>query len=499
MTTACATNPVTGKQELALVPEAQELAIGNEQYLPSQQSQGGLYTVDPAVGEYVSEIGQKIAAVSDRSLPYEFVVLNDSTPNAWALPGGKIAINRGLLTQLGSEAELAAVLGHEIVHAAARHGAQAMQRGLVLQGVVLATAVAAKDNDYTNTIVGGAQLGAQLINQRYGREAELEADLYGMQYMARAGYDPAAAVSLQETFVELSGGGQTNWLAGLFASHPPSAERVEANRQTLATLDTDGITGAEEYEKALARLFQTKPAYDAFDQASGMLAQGETDDALTFVNRALSIESEEPRFYGLKGQILLAKDEYDLAKAEFDKALLMDDGYYEYYLGRGLALAELEQPEAAREDLERSNQLLPTAVANARLGDLALSAGQVSVAKSYFETAMAGQGEVAEDAGIQFTRIDLAQNPMKYMRANAFLSPTRELRCQIGNGTQFPVRNAKIEFTIIKNGEPITTEGFINGTIPPYFLGEITSGMTFSEEDELSAPKARIVSLQVLN
>jgi hypothetical protein len=78
---------------------------------------------------YVNEVGQKLAAVSKRKLPYEFVVLNSSVPNAWALPGGKIAVNRGLLTELKNEAELAAVLGHEIVHAAARHGAKAQERG----------------------------------------------------------------------------------------------------------------------------------------------------------------------------------------------------------------------------------------------------------------------------------------------------------------------------------------------------------------------------------
>ena len=109
---------------------------------------GGDYVADPAVQAYVQEVGAKLAAVSDRSLPYEFAVINNSTPNAWALPGGKIAINRGLLTELDSEAELAAVLGHEIVHAAARHSAQSVQRGALLQAAVLVTGVAAADSDY---------------------------------------------------------------------------------------------------------------------------------------------------------------------------------------------------------------------------------------------------------------------------------------------------------------------------------------------------------------
>jgi predicted Zn-dependent protease len=125
---ACATNPVTKKSEIAFVSEAQEISIGNQQYLQSQQSSGGKYVLDPALAAYVSEVGQKLVKVSDRpNLPFEFVVINDSVPNAWALPGGKLAINRGLLTELKSEAELAAVLGHEIVHAAARHGARSVR------------------------------------------------------------------------------------------------------------------------------------------------------------------------------------------------------------------------------------------------------------------------------------------------------------------------------------------------------------------------------------
>src|SRR5262245_5985930 len=125
----CATNPVTGKKDLMLVGEGTELSIGQKQYAPMRQAEGGDYVMDPQLTAYVQKVGNRLAAVSDRKLPYEFVVLNNNVPNAWALPGGKIAVNRGLLVALKSESELAAVLGHEIVHAAARHSAQQMSRG----------------------------------------------------------------------------------------------------------------------------------------------------------------------------------------------------------------------------------------------------------------------------------------------------------------------------------------------------------------------------------
>ena len=169
----CAVNPVTGKRQIRLVPESQELRIGKQQYLPSRQMQGGDYEVDPSLTDYVNSVGQRLAAVSDRKLPYEFVVINNSVPNAWALPGGKIAVNRGLLLEMNNEAELAAVLGHEIVHAAARHGARGMERGMLLQGAVAVTGIAARGSNYANLAVRGAQMAAGLISQKYGRDAEV--------------------------------------------------------------------------------------------------------------------------------------------------------------------------------------------------------------------------------------------------------------------------------------------------------------------------------------
>jgi predicted Zn-dependent protease len=239
----CSVNPVTGERELVLMSTAEEIEMGRQNYVPMQQSQGGQYDVDPELTAYVRGVGDKVAAQSGVDLPYEFVVLNNSVPNAWALPGGKIAINRGLLTELESESELAAVLGHEAVHSAARHSAQQQTRAMILQVGVIGTAIAASDSEYGGLIAGGANLLAQAGLARYGRKAELESDAYGMDYMSKAGYDPQGAVDLQETFVRLSEGRKTDWLSGLFASHPPSTERVAANRAKAASLPAGGMEG----------------------------------------------------------------------------------------------------------------------------------------------------------------------------------------------------------------------------------------------------------------
>ena len=326
----CATNPVTGKRELRLVSEAQEMRMGRQHYLASQQMQGGAYNVDPELTRYVREVGAKLARVSDRGLAYEFVVLNNSTPNAWALPGGKIAVNRGLLVELDNEAELAAVLGHEIVHAAARHGAKNVERGMLLQGAVAVADMAAQDSDYAALIVGGAGLAAGLLAQTYSRKAEREADFYGIQYMARAGYDPQAAVSLQEVFVQLSADRSEPWLSGLFASHPPSAERVENNRLTAAALPPQGELHRERYQQKTAHLKRTQAAYEAYDEGRQALSKGRIQEALGLAREALQTEPREAQFHALLGDVRFTQKRYREALPHYDQAITHHEAFFSF-------------------------------------------------------------------------------------------------------------------------------------------------------------------------
>ncbi len=186
---ACATNPVTGEKQLVLVSEEQELAIGAQQYAPSiQQSYGKAH--DPALQAYVTRVGTGLAAVSHRpQMPWEFTVVNANYLNAFALPGGKICITRGLVSQMTNEDQLAGVLGHEIGHVTARHGAQGMTRQILVGGVIgLGSAVlAATETRGAELIAQAAGIGAQLVLLRYSRDQERQSDELGMEYMARRG------------------------------------------------------------------------------------------------------------------------------------------------------------------------------------------------------------------------------------------------------------------------------------------------------------------------
>ncbi len=443
----CAVNPVTGQRELVLVGVDRQIQMGEQNYAPMQQSQGGQYDIDPELTEYVQGVGQKLAAVSDLELPYEFVVLNNSVPNAWALPGGKIAINRGLLTALDSEAELAAVLGHEIVHAAAGHSANQIERGMLLQGLVLGTAIATSDSDYGQLAVLGANVGAQLVNLRYGREAELESDYYGMQYMSKAGYDPQGAVSLQKTFVELSkeqGAADGGWLAGLFSSHPPSQERVQANIATAAKLPPGGVVGDDRYQAAMAQTMEILPAYKAYDEGRKALAEGNTERARAQADKAISIFPGEAHFYALRGDVRMVDASYERAVESYDEAIGHRDDFFYYYLQRGLAYKELGRDERAVADLEKSLAYLPTAPAHFALGNIALERGNRAAAIEHLKVVAGGQGEMADAARTSLIRLDLAQNPASYLATGCDADRDGNLVVLVKNNTPVPVTDVGI-------------------------------------------------------
>jgi predicted Zn-dependent protease len=497
----CATNPVTGRSELALVSEVQEIAIGEQQYAPARQMQGGDYTVDPGLTEYVRSVGQRIAAVSDRPLPYEFVVINDSTPNAWALPGGKIAVNRGLLDELENEAELAAVLGHEIVHAAARHGAQAIQRQTLLQGavVVAGAAAAAMHSDAARAVVGSAALGAQLINQKHGRDAELESDHYGMNYMARAGYDPRAAVTLQEKFVRLAEGREPGWLDGLFASHPPSRERVEANRRHAAELAVVGELGRERYDKAVAQLRRDAPAYEAMELGRRALAEDDASAALAAAEQALRLQPREGLFHALRGDVRFEQARFGDAGINYTRALERNGEFFYFRLKRGLARKAEGDGAGAIGDLEASAALLPTAIAADALGDLYLEKADRARAIESYRRAASSDSAIGRAAATKLARLELAERPADYLPSRLGLSREGELLVEVRNPTPVAVAGIRVEVRYPDEaGQVRSFRSSLEGTLAAGEAGIVRTGFgPLHDTSRLSRMAVAVVAARV--
>ncbi|MDH5618463.1 MAG: M48 family metalloprotease [Gammaproteobacteria bacterium] len=496
--TGCSINPVTGQREFVIMSTAQEIELGKQNYAPMQQSQGGIYDIDPELTAYVQRVGQNVAAQSGVSLPYEFVVLNNSVPNAWALPGGKIAINRGLLTELESEAELAAVLGHEAVHAAARHSAKQQSRAMLMQVGVIGTAIAASDSDYGGLIVGSANILAQAGLAKYGRDAERQSDQYGMQYMRKAGYDPQGAVELQETFVRLSEGRRSDWLSGLFASHPPSQERVRANMATAASLPAGGIRGEREYQAAMRRTIALKPAYAAYDEGRKALAEKNTGLALTKVNEALKLFADEAHFHALRGDIRLVEENLDWAVTNYTRAIDRRSNFFYYHLQRGLARKELGQVDAAVVDLERSNQLLPTAPAHYALGDIAKARGDMPKAIEHFKVVAQAGGEYGQAAGAELIRLDLPSNPGDYTTCQCRADQNGNLVVLVRNDTSAAIGSVQVG-VIARDASGRQQQRRLN------YRGQIPAGQIVSVDTGLGATtnytacEAQVVAAQIVD
>lgn len=501
---ACGTNPVTKKREFQLVSQSQEISMGQQNYSPARQSQGGDYVIDPELTAYVQSVGKRLAAVSDRpDLPYEFVVLNDSVPNAWAMPGGKIAFNRGLLYELNSEAELAAVLGHEIVHAAARHGAKSMERGLFMQGAMIAVGLATKDKDYANLVVGGSQLGAQLISSKYGRDAESESDHYGMRYMKLAGYDPSAAVTLQETFVRLSQGKQSDFITGLFASHPPSPERVALNKQTLTELGAGGDWGREIYKQKTAKLKATQSAYKAYDDGMVALKKGDTNTATQLAKKAIAIEPREAHFHELLGDIALSQKNYTNALTNYGKAIKLQPDYFKPHIQTGIALFNMGKKDEAEPYLKRANELLPTAPGHALLGQIAESTGKTDVALAHYQQAATSDSDIGKEAMARAVKIDLPQHPAKYIQSGAIADNAGNVYAAVQNGTSVAIGRVQVHVVKYdgKTGRAIAQSRplVISGGVAAGARNQVAIGERITTQQELRLYQVVVDAAELAN
>ncbi len=229
---ACATNPVTGKSQLMLMSESQEISMGKEMLVQTEQESG--FYPDAALQSYVSGIGLKLAHASERpNLPWEYHVIDDPAVNAFAAPGGFIFVTRGILTYLNSEAELAAVLGHETGHVTARHSAAMASQQMLAQGGLAIGSIVRPD--VAQGVIGQlVNTGASLYFLKFSRDDEKQADGIGHRYALHAKYDPREMPKTFQTLERVSAGG-SNKMPGFLSTHPDPGDRVA---YTTAWADT---------------------------------------------------------------------------------------------------------------------------------------------------------------------------------------------------------------------------------------------------------------------
>ena len=226
----CVTTPVTERRSLVLIPFEKEVALGEEAYREILKKEK--VSQDQELIEIVERVGRQIAAVSSMpNLKWEFTLIESEQQNAFALPGGKVAIYTGILPVCANEAGLATVMGHEIAHAIARHGAQRMSQSLVLTGLLAAASVSLKDSQNHDSIMGALGVGTAVgITLPFSRGNESEADEIGMVLMARAGYDPAEAERFWTRFNKMKKGPK---VPEILSTHPIDTTRIEDIRRLL--------------------------------------------------------------------------------------------------------------------------------------------------------------------------------------------------------------------------------------------------------------------------
>ena len=241
---ACATNPATGRRQIMLVSEQQEIQMGQE----ADREVGsafGLYP-DEGVQAYVARLGKRLAADSERpNLPWTFRVVDDPTVNAFALPGGFIYVTRGLMTHLNSEAELVSVLGHEIGHVTARHSAAMISRQ---QFAMLGLGVGMIVRPELQRFGDLAQAGVGLMFLKFGRDAEREADNLGLRYLGRQSYDPHEAVEVFSVLDRVSRQQKEGRLPTWLSTHPAPEDRAQRLQAAITAGGFDGTrTARDEY------------------------------------------------------------------------------------------------------------------------------------------------------------------------------------------------------------------------------------------------------------
>jgi predicted Zn-dependent protease len=236
------TNPVTGEKQRIDMSPSQEVALGLQAAPEMAQQFGGL-DPDSRSQAIIDQVGRKIVESSDASkAPYKFdfhVLADSRTVNAFALPGGQIFITKALLSQLGSEGQLAGVLGHEIGHVVGRHSAEQMAKQRFTQGLTGAAVIASTDpgdpSTYRNAAV--AQMIGQLVSLKHTRSDELESDRLGVRFMADAGYDPRSLIGVMAVLKKAGGSGGPEF----FKTHPNPENRVEKIKQAIQEEFPNGL------------------------------------------------------------------------------------------------------------------------------------------------------------------------------------------------------------------------------------------------------------------
>lgn len=362
---ACAKNPVTGQDELVLMSEPQEIAMGANYYPQVIQLNHGLTPGDPQLQGYVNHVGRRLARISHRpNLPWQFTVVNSSQVNAFALPGGKISITRGLISKMSSEDELAGVLGHEIGHVTARHAVAGYTRQILMTGALLGLAIALGDNEYAPAALAAAGVAGSLMMLGYSRDQERQCDELGYEYMTRAGYNPVAMVSTFELFKKMQKT-EPSEIESWLSSHPLPRERIAAaEKRALASPLSNRPFNTAEFNRRLAKQKRLAPAYAAMDKGNALARKKRWGPAAAMYQRAIAAYPQEGMFHSRLAIAQMQQKQYRQALASAQKGASLSGGNFYPSFILGLVQRSNRNYRGALAAHHRAARLMPDHVVN---------------------------------------------------------------------------------------------------------------------------------------
>ncbi|MDH4321063.1 MAG: M48 family metalloprotease [Desulfobulbaceae bacterium] len=357
----CAVNPVTGRQQLMLVSQEQEIGIDKENS-PHQFSVDYGAIQDQSLNNYIGSVGKKLVGHTHRpDMPYSFRGVNAAYINAYAFPGGSIAATRGILLAMENEAQLAALLGHELAHVNARHTASQMSKGL-LGNVFLAGAVAyAGQRQHGQLAEQLGMLSAGLLLASYSRDNEREADAIGMEYMVAAGYNPQGMIGLMAILQNISKH-KPGAIELMFSTHPMSDERYTNAQDNAAAYprSTGGLpVGKERYLDKTAALRKIADAIKALQNGDEAMAKKEYEKAKAQFAQALKQTPGDYAALVMMAKCQLAMENYPEASRYADLARQAYPQEAQSYHLQGIAKVLQKKYDAAYQSFTTCDKLLP--------------------------------------------------------------------------------------------------------------------------------------------
>jgi predicted Zn-dependent protease len=359
----CATNPVTGRSQLMLVSEDEEIQI-DKQNSPYQFSADYGTIQDKRLSDYIDRTGKNIAAQTHRThMPYNFHTVNAIYVNAYAFPGGTIACTRGMLLSLDNEAELAALLGHELGHVNARHTAEQMSKGMLTQTVVggLAVAAGTQGAGYGSLASQLGQFGAGALLASYSRDNEREADALGMEYMVRAGYSAQGMVGLMDVLRSM-GKHKPSAIELMFSTHPMSDERY---RTAVETADTKYKSAQskpiyrERYMDNTAKLRSQKSAIDEMQKGQKEMAANNFSAADIHLRKAIKLAPKDYTALVMMSMSQLVQKKWTVGRQYAQMAQQVYPAEAQAYHLSGFAKIQMKDYEGALEEFSSYDKKLP--------------------------------------------------------------------------------------------------------------------------------------------